>query len=66
MILEHFPVRAKERGSRAMQFNFVVSSNERAVKTREAYGFAKVGCLLRNFRHPARGLLDAFVMFKQL
>jgi hypothetical protein len=34
----HSLVRAKERGFRAMQFNFVVSTNERAIKTWEAYG----------------------------
>jgi hypothetical protein len=28
-----------------MQFHFVVSTNERAIRTWEAYGFAKAGCL---------------------
>jgi ribosomal protein S18 acetylase RimI-like enzyme len=66
MMLEHSLVRAKERGFRAMQFNFVVSTNERAIRTWEAYGFAKVGCLPLGFKHPALGFVDAFVMYKQL
>jgi len=66
LMLEHSLVRAKERGFRAMQFNFVVSTNERAIKTWEAYGFAKVGCLPLSFRHPTLGFVDAFVMYKQL
>ena len=49
-----------------MQFNFVVSTNERAIRTWEAYGFAKVGCLPLGFKHPVLGFVDAFVMYKQL
>jgi L-amino acid N-acyltransferase YncA len=66
LMLEHSLVRAQEQGFRAMQFNFVVSTNERAIKTWEAYGFAKVGRLPQSFRHPALGFVDAFVMYKQL
>jgi GNAT superfamily N-acetyltransferase len=66
LMLEHSLARAKERGFHAMQFNFVVSTNERAIMTWEAYGFAKVGCLPLAFRHPTLGFVDAFVMYKQL
>jgi GNAT superfamily N-acetyltransferase len=66
LMLEHSLIRAKERGFRAMQYNFVVSTNERAIKTWEAYGFAKVGCLPLAFRHPTLGYIDAFVMYRQL
>jgi ribosomal protein S18 acetylase RimI-like enzyme len=65
-MLEHSLVRARERGFRAMQFNFVVSSNERAVKTWQAYGFEIVGRLPGAFRHPALGDVDAFVMYRTL
>ncbi len=65
-MLEHSLVRAKERGFRALQFNFVVSTNERAIRTWEAYGFQKVGCIPLGFQHPALGLVDAFVMHRQL
>jgi ribosomal protein S18 acetylase RimI-like enzyme len=66
MMLEHSLVRAKERGFRAMQFNFVVSTNERAMRTWEAYGFGKVGRIPEGFRHPTLGFVDAFVMYKRL
>jgi ribosomal protein S18 acetylase RimI-like enzyme len=49
-----------------MQFNFVISTNERAIKTWRAYGFEVVGTLPGAFRHPERGFVDAFVMYKQL
>ncbi|HEY7289100.1 MAG TPA: N-acetyltransferase [Vicinamibacterales bacterium] len=65
-MLEHSLDRANQRGFRAMQFNFVVSTNERAVRTWQAYGFEIVGRLPRAFRHPVHGFVDAFVMYRQL
>ena len=44
-MLEHSLDHARVRGFRAMQFNFVVASNSRAVKTWQAYGFDVVGTL---------------------
>src|SRR5947208_14487517 len=41
----HSLERARERGFRAMQFNFVVRTNERAVKLWESCGFRTVGVL---------------------
>jgi ribosomal protein S18 acetylase RimI-like enzyme len=49
-----------------MQFNFVVSTNERAVRLWQRMGFAIVGTLPGAFRHPQLGFVDAFVMYKQL
>ena len=66
LMLEHSLRRAKERGFRAMQFNFVVSTNERAIKTWTAYGFSVVGRLPSAFNHPTLGLVDALVMYKKL
>jgi ribosomal protein S18 acetylase RimI-like enzyme len=57
---------ARRRGFTAMQFNFVVSTNERAVKLWESMGFAIVGRLPGAFRHPRLGLVDAFVMYRDL
>lgn len=65
-MLEHSLAHAKRRGFRAMQFNFVVSSNERAVATWRAYGFEIVGTLPGAFEHPQLGFVDALVMYKQL
>lgn len=65
-MVEHSLNRARARGFRAMQFNFVVSANERAVRTWQAYGFEIVGRLPAAFQHPRLGLVDAFVMHRTL
>jgi ribosomal protein S18 acetylase RimI-like enzyme len=63
---EHSVGRAREIGYTAMQFNFVISSNERAVRLWESLGFATVGRLPSAFRSPSRGLVDVLVMFRAL
>ena len=65
-MLAHSLETAKPAGFRAMQFNFVVSTNTRAVATWEAAGFAVVGRLPGAFRHPRQGFVDALVMFRAL
>lgn len=57
---------ARVRGFRSMQFNFVVSTNERAVKLWRSFGFEIVGRLPRAFHHPAARYVDAFVMYRAL
>lgn len=57
---------ARARGFRAMQFNFVVASNVRAVTLWEAMGFAVAGRLPGAFAHPTLGDVDALVMFRAL
>ena len=57
---------ARQRGYRAMQFNFVVSTNERAVKLWLSLGFEIVGCLPCAFQHPEQGFVDALVMYREL
>jgi GNAT superfamily N-acetyltransferase len=57
---------ARLRGFHAMQFNFVVSTNERAVKLWQAMGFDIVGRLPKAFDHPLHGPVDALVMFQTL
>ena len=57
---------ARARGFRAMQFNFVVSSNTVAVSLWESLGFDVIGRLPRAFDHPALGMVDALVMFQRL
>ena len=59
--LEH----AKFRGFRAMQFNFVVSTNERAVRLWQSLQFEIVGRLPGAFMHPVLGAVDALVMYRQ-
>jgi ribosomal protein S18 acetylase RimI-like enzyme len=63
---QHSQKIAKALGYKAMQFNFVASTNERAVKLWAKLGFATVGRLPKAFRHPAHGYVDALVMYKWL
>ena len=63
---EHSLKHAKSRGYRAMQFNFVVSTNERAVKLWQSLGFEVVARLPLAFQHPTKGFVDVFVMFGPL
>ncbi|WP_309089419.1 N-acetyltransferase [Phenylobacterium sp.] len=63
---EHSLQAAREAGFRAMQFNFVVSTNERAVRLWKSLGFEEVGRLPEAFRHPQLGYVDALVMFRRL
>jgi ribosomal protein S18 acetylase RimI-like enzyme len=63
---EHSLQHARARGFKAMQFNFVVSSNERAVRLWQSLGFETVGRLPRAFEHPRHGFVDALVMFRAL
>jgi ribosomal protein S18 acetylase RimI-like enzyme len=63
---QHSLNHAKTRGFRAMQFNFVVSSNERAVRLWQSMGFEIVGRLPGAFIHPTFGAVDALVMYRHL
>jgi ribosomal protein S18 acetylase RimI-like enzyme len=63
---EHSLAHAKATGFRGMQFNFVVSTNERAVRLWQKLGFEIVGRLPSAFNHPARGYVDALVMFQTM
>ncbi len=62
----HSLERARQRGFRAMQFNFVVSSNQRAIRIWQDFGFETVGRLPHAFLHPTLGYIDALVMSRQL
>jgi len=49
-----------------MQFNFVVSTNERAIRLWQSLGFEIVGRLPAAFLHPAQGYVDVLVMYQTL
>lgn len=66
LMAEHSLSHARERGFRAMQFNFVVATNERAVKLWLSLGFAIVGRLPGAFRLPEGDSVDALVMYLEL
>lgn len=63
---EHCLNEARRLGFRAMQFNFVVSSNTPAIRLWQELGFKIVGTLADAFRHPDRGYIDVYVMYRSL
>jgi L-amino acid N-acyltransferase YncA len=63
---QHSLGRARGRRFRAMQFNFVVSSNERAVQLWQSFEFEIVGRLPKAFLHPTLGYVDAYIMYREL
>ncbi len=63
---EHSLSMAAQMGFTAMQYNFVVSSNDRAVRLWQSCGFDIVGRIPAAFQHPILGLVDALVMHRQL
>jgi L-amino acid N-acyltransferase YncA len=62
----HCLAEARRLGFRAIQFNYVVSTNEAAVRLWQKLGFEIVGTLPGAFRHATRGFVDVYVMFRQL
>jgi ribosomal protein S18 acetylase RimI-like enzyme len=63
---EHCLLEAERLGFRAMQFNFVVSTNETALRLWKDLGFRIVGRLPGAFRHAQEGFVDVYVMYRQL
>jgi ribosomal protein S18 acetylase RimI-like enzyme len=65
-MLTHAMANARAMGFRAMQFNFVISTNTRAIAIWERHGFDIVGRLPAAFNHPVHGYVDALVMYQTL
>lgn len=63
---EHSQQEAVAFGFRAMQFNLVVSTNRPAIRLWKQHGFEVIGILPDAFCHARLGLVDAYVMYKQL
>ena len=57
---------ALELGYSAMQFNSVVSTNDIAVKLWEKLGYKIIGTIPNAYKHKHLGLVDSFIMYKQL
>lgn len=57
---------ARAAGFLAMQFNGVVSTNDRAIALWTRLGFKIVGTVPRAFRHPRRGFVDIHIMHRAL
>ena len=63
---EHSLGQARQRGFKAMQFNYVVSTNERAVKLWQRFGFQIIGVIPKGFRHARLGNVDVYIMHQHL
>lgn len=57
---------ARRLGYRAMQFNIVVKSNERAVKLWQRLGFEIIGEIPEAFNHLEMGLTNAYIMYQKI
>lgn len=65
-LCRHSLAQARQAGFTAMQFNFVVSSNQAAVRLWQRCGFEVVGRVPGAFRHPRLGPVDGLVMHRTL
>jgi ribosomal protein S18 acetylase RimI-like enzyme len=57
---------ARRLGFTAMQFNFVVKSNEAAVRLWKKIGFEVIGEIPDAIRHSKNGLTNAYIMYRKL
>ena len=63
---EHCLSEARGLGFRAMQFNYVISTNAAAIQLWKDLGFEIVGTLPDAFCHPEKGYVDVYVMYRSL
>ena len=66
MMAEHSLDEAKRLGFKAIQFNFVVKSNEAAVRLWQKVGFEIIGEIPDAFDHKVTGLTNAYIMYRKL
>lgn len=64
LMCEHSLKVARIYGFKAMQYNFVVSTNQVAVELWEKCGFKIVGTLPNAYNHQKKGLVDVYVMYQ--
>lgn len=65
-MLDHSLVAAKAAGFAAMQFNFVLANNARALDIWRRAGFEQIGRIPKAFDHPRDGLIDAVIFHRFL
>lgn len=63
---EHSLAEARRLGFTAMQYNFVVATNESAVRLWQDMGFRIIGTIPKAFKHATRGLVPAHIMYRSL
>ncbi len=64
LMCEHSLIIARTHGFKAMQYNFVVSTNQVAIELWKKCGFSIVGTLPNAFNQRGKGYVDAFVMYQ--
>ena len=57
---------ARAHGYRAMQFNAVVETNERAVALWKSLGFEVLATVPESFNHPERGYVGLHIVYRAL
>jgi L-amino acid N-acyltransferase YncA len=57
---------ARRLGYKAMQFNIVIKSNERAVRLWQSLGFDIIGEIPEAFNHKQNGMTNAYIMYMKL
>ena len=63
---DHCLSEARRLGFRAMQFNYVISTNTGAIRLWQDLGFEIVGTLPDAFHHSEKGYADVYVMYRSL
>ncbi|WP_026953711.1 GNAT family N-acetyltransferase [Algoriphagus vanfongensis] len=66
MLCEHSIQTAIQTGYLGIQFNIVVSTNTVAVALWKKFGFEIIGTTPGGFRHAKLGMVDTYIMFKDL
>ena len=66
LLCEHSIEFAKQKGFLGIQFNIVVSTNTNALSLWKKLGFEIIGTTPKGFRHKELGLVDTYIMFKDL
>lgn len=62
----HSLAQAKKEGCISMQFNYVVSTNTKAVNCWKAMGFEIIGVSPKSYRHKQHGFVDIYIMHRFL
>ena len=65
-LCEHSLKIARENKFEGIQFNIVVSTNKGAVELWRKFGFEIIGTTPKGFKHSELGLVDTYIMYKNL
>jgi ribosomal protein S18 acetylase RimI-like enzyme len=65
-LCKHSLDEARKQGCLSMQYNYVVSTNTRAVELWQAMGFKIIGISPKSYRHATLGYVDIYIMHRFL